>query len=351
MKLLSSIILSLSLLSTSSFAFDKSYQAARKYFSHKKYKHAEVLFMKSYKQETDSTAKVQILKFIAASRYYQGKKKLALSAFKLARKYNPNVRMVTRDQKLAGFFNKSLPTTFIINSNTKDAIILVDGIMAGNPGQKIDSKSGIVKVTITSPGYRGRVAKLKIRPNRTNKFTVNLKEIVDERANERMVSRKPRRPSVSPLQNESYQRRKPRIVVPTKNFIDKAEGNKSMEMASEEMRNEMNSPQAPRGNYHPQTDPYANSLNQPVYNNTQYSAQPVYQQPQPVYQQPQPVVAAPPPPSNYAYPYGAGIQPPVVRPVPVANPTPVPQYYRMPTAPSPQYQQAPSSQPPVLLHH
>ena len=70
--------------------------------------------------------------------------------------------MVTRDQKLAGFFNKSLPTTFIINSNTKDAIILVDGIMAGNPGQKIDSKSGIVKVTITSPGYRGRVAKLKI---------------------------------------------------------------------------------------------------------------------------------------------------------------------------------------------
>ena len=104
--------------------------------------------MKSYKSEENKSNKVRILKFIAASRYYQGKKKLALSAFKLARKYDDKSRMITKDKKLAKFFNETIATTFIVNSNAANASILINGVMAGNSGQKIDSESGLVKITI-----------------------------------------------------------------------------------------------------------------------------------------------------------------------------------------------------------
>ena len=95
------ILLTILVLSTATsklMAYDASFSHARKFYAKKKYRHAEVLFMRAYKKEGDKRKKAQILRLMSATRYYQGKSKLALASFKLAKKMNPSIKMLSKDK-------------------------------------------------------------------------------------------------------------------------------------------------------------------------------------------------------------------------------------------------------------
>ncbi len=306
-------------------AYDASFAHARKYYAKKKYRHAEVLFMRAYKNESDKRKKAQILRLMAAARYYQGKSKLAKASFKLAKKLSPTIKMVSRDKKLVAFFKKidKKRTSFIVNSNAPDASVLLDGIYAGRAGEIIEAPAGIKKITITSDGFKGRITRIKVNPNRVNKYTVNLREI--RKAPMQMVQHRPRRVRVNPLpKREYYQpRREEKIVMPRGDFLSRAQEEGSSLDAKKELEMETNpSLQVNRAPQHTQA----------------------------------PAAASQP----YSYSYGSGVYiAPPPPPMPVANPLPVPLYYQQQVNPY-QAVPAPAAQPqsidettnvPVLLHH
>ena len=217
-------IFTLIFVTNTSYAYDPSFTNARKFFVKKKYRHAEVLFMRAYKKETDKRKKAQILRFMAATRYYQGKHKLAKTTFKIAKRYSPSVKMVARDKKLVEFFREEKQkTSFVVSSNATSATILLDGILAGNVGGNIDASAGIKKLIVSAPGYTSRSVRIKIKPNKINRYTVNLKKI--QKAPARLVRQKPKRVKIKPLQSRDYYQaqRRVKVVMPKQDFIDRAE--------------------------------------------------------------------------------------------------------------------------------
>ncbi len=233
--------------------------------------------------------------------------------------------MVSRDKKLVAFFKKhdKKKTSFIVNSNARDASVLLDGIYAGRAGELIETPAGIKKITITSDGFKGRVTRIKVNANRVNKYTVNLREV--RKAPMQMLQHKPRKVRVRPLAKRDYYepQREEKIIMPKGDFLSRAEQEVSSLDAKKELEMEMN---------------------------------PSFQ----VNRAPQQVQAAPAPTSQpYSYSYGSGVYiAPPPPPMPVTNPVPVPLYYQQVNP----YQAAPipaaqpqnlkqSTKAPVLLHH
>ena len=72
--------------------------------------------------------------------------------------------MLSRDKRLVAFFKKQdkRKTSFIVNSNARNASVLLNGIYAGKTGELIEAPAGIKKITITSNGFKGRVTRIKV---------------------------------------------------------------------------------------------------------------------------------------------------------------------------------------------
>ena len=290
---------------------------------------------------------------MAATRYYQGKHKLAKTTFKIAKRYSPSVKMVARDKKLVEFFREEKQkTSFVVSSNATSATILLDGILAGNVGGNIDASAGIKKLIVSAPGYTSRSVRIKIKPNKINRYTVNLKKI--QKAPARLVRQKPKRVKIKPLQSRDYYQaqRRVKVVMPKQDFIDRAEQDEFAVEAKKQIEAETarsyNAPAKPAPTYANPAPTYANPA--PTY----AQPAPTYANPAPTYAQPAPTYAQPAPTQAYPYSYGSGIYvAPPPPPPPVANPVPVPLYYQQPAtyrAPAPQ-QDTTVTNAPVLLHH
>lgn len=227
---------------------------------------------------------------------------------------------------------KPIPTTLIVKSNVRSASVLLDGILAGKQGQKIDVSPGNKKIVISARGYQSRSLNVAIRKNQPNEVRVELVKIKPK-------PRKSKRPS----QTVAKSRKKPRSSTPDL-FAEGPSGNQlagrdltrefeadrisqppvqtrpqrtsprrnqnlNLNQARQNRRSQPVPTQQPQPNRQFQ-QPYGQAPIQqqpgsfpaqqpyyqqpPVYNQPPaYPQQPVYQQPPPVYQQPYPQPAYP----------------------------------------------------------
>ena len=101
-------------------------------------------------------------------------------------------------------------TSLTVTSNAKTGTIMIDGILAGNIGDKLEVEPGVIKMLIKSPGFKPKLFKVRVTANRENKVTLNLEKPKPKRKpkprprpRSRSIARKNRRqPARQEQQNE-----------------------------------------------------------------------------------------------------------------------------------------------------
>lgn len=81
-------------------------------------------------------------------------------------------------RKTGPTYGKPLNTTIlVVTSNAPKGQISIDGILAGQVGDRIETQAGTTVLQMKAPGYRTKNFKVTIRANRENRFALNLDKI------------------------------------------------------------------------------------------------------------------------------------------------------------------------------
>lgn len=265
-------------------------------------------------QAKSPAEKAKILKFLGIAQFTLGNKAGAAASFKNALTLQPGLSISADevlDESVIPFFKSQASATrtaarpaapassgkprygkptkstwAVINSNAKGATIMMDGILAGSVGDKIEVSPGVVKLTLQAPGFHAKTFTVKIHENRENNVTLNLNKIQPRKKAPPVAARTPNaekgRPS--PVKDDMFSESEPK-------YQDEVPAGRDLKKEFE----------AESGQGYPAAAP-------PMGAPAPYpGAAPVYQQPAPVYQAP---VVVPSPvytmPQPYAAPYPGG---------------------------------------------
>ena len=193
---------------------------------------------------------------------------------------------------------KAQSTTLLIESNVKNASVVMSGILVGQTQAILEVDSGPVLMEVSSPGYQKKVIKTKIEKNAANKLTVNLEK----------KQLKPARKIAKPLEiasasDKSIENGAEKGAVKSVNMPKKTTNNDDLfKEAAEPLPAvaQLQPPALQQPGQAQQAQVLPSAAQPPVY--TAQPPTPAYQLPQVIYQQ-QPVYSAPMYPPMYPQPY------------------------------------------------
>lgn len=188
------------------------------------FKGAEDSLNKALPKEKRKGERAKILKLLGIVQYMQNKRTEAAGSFKNAIALDPNITLTedeTLDESVIPFFNQQRPkapppatktssrpapptpqgavgkkgktTTIAITCNVPTATVSIDGILAGNVTNPIETDPGKVELEITAAGYVPKKVRLNVIKDRENKIAVELRKVPPPKPKV-----KPRPPAAAP---------------------------------------------------------------------------------------------------------------------------------------------------------
>ncbi len=343
----------------------RTYAEGNKRYMTGDFKGAEAALRQALPTTRVAKDKAKVHKLLGICEYMLGKRTNAAANFQAALRLDPSTQISPAevlDESVIAYFNaqktptrpaaakpatpargntpiagKAAKTTsLLVNSNVPGATITIDGILAGNVGNRIEADPGKLLLEIAAKGHITKRVTTTIHANHENIITVNLDKIPPP---------KPKAPPPTPasVASQANQGGKSQVPLPDPgvDLFKDQEAPVDPAVAGRDLASEFAldgsaaayGMQGPRVQARPQAQ-------QPVYQQQmQQPPAPMYQQPAPVYQQPPPMYVAPPPVYQapmyqqplpyYQQPYQQPYMPPPATgyPPPASSAPPPPDYY------------------------
>ncbi|WP_132318387.1 tetratricopeptide repeat protein [Pseudobacteriovorax antillogorgiicola] len=149
---------------------------------------AEIALVKALKNERKRSTQVRILKFLAISRYMQGKKDLARKNLKKALQIYPNLRVRKKellDESMYDMYKElkaevlaaQRPAKVLVKANTNRGFVYRRGKRVGVLGKPFRSKAGVLDIEIRAKGFERKSLRLNVYPKEENVYVVRLSKI------------------------------------------------------------------------------------------------------------------------------------------------------------------------------
>ncbi len=167
------------------------------------FKKSESALTEALKTTKNPKTRAEIFKYLGMTQWSLKSPAKATGSFSQARALNPTVS-ISNDEVLdpgvIGFFEKdsgkqassqpvksgmtrgsgakakAQPTTLFIDSNVKNASVVIGGILVGQTQSQLDVDGGAVLLEVSAPGYQKKIIKTKIQKSSANHLTVDLEK-------------------------------------------------------------------------------------------------------------------------------------------------------------------------------